>query len=323
MAPVDEPEWAAPDLGAADGPPSSSGGLPSGLPSGRPSGVTPAAGAAAAPVRLPVPLRPMTMPDLLDGSFAVIKARPKTAFAIAAAILIPFHLLSAFLQRGLTGFSLTTGFGQQGTTTASTANQVGALLLGYLGVALVTLAPFFLGGALAKVVAAWYAGSDLSAGDALRATWRRAPALVGAYLVLLPLKLLGLMVCVVGAVPVITLFVVTAPVITIEGLGPIAAAQRSWRLVSRRFWPCLAVVLVASVGAYVLTNIFSTVPEVLTTLLPAPFNWLARGLVGALVSMVVTTALVSLAVLLYLDLRIRTEGLDLELEAADVFARHG
>ena len=76
-------------------------------------------------------------------------------------------------------------------------------------------------------------------------------------------------------------------------------------------------------GAYVLTNIFSTVPEVLTSLLPAPFNWLARGMVGALVSMVVTTALVSVAVLLYLDLRIRTEGLDLELEAADVFTRHG
>ena len=162
--------------------------------------MTPASGAAA-PVRLPVPMRPMTMPDLLDGSFAVIKARPKTVFTIAAAILIPFHLLSAFLQRGLTGFSLTTGFGQQGTTTASTASQVGALLLGYLGVALVTLAPFFLGGALAKVVAAWYAGSDLSAGDALRATWQRAPALVGAYLVLLPLKVLGLMACVVGVLP--------------------------------------------------------------------------------------------------------------------------
>ena len=37
--------------------------------------------------------------------------------------------------------------------------------------------------------------------------------------------------------------------------------------------------------------------------------------------MVVTTALVSMSVLLYLDLRIRTEGLDIELQAADAFAR--
>ncbi len=42
----------------------------------------------------------MTMPDLLDGSFAVIKARPRTVFTIAAAVLIPFHLMAAFLQRG-------------------------------------------------------------------------------------------------------------------------------------------------------------------------------------------------------------------------------
>ncbi|HEY5155792.1 MAG TPA: hypothetical protein VIJ47_13710 [Acidimicrobiales bacterium] len=307
---MDEPEWAAPDLGAADGP--------------RPSADRPTTTATVrAPIRLPVPLRPMTMPDLLDGSFAVIKARPKTVFALAAAILIPFHLLAAFLQRGLAGFSLSTGFGQQSTTSASAGTQIGAVLLGYVGVALISLAPFFLGGALAKVVTAWYAGSDLSAGDALRATWRRAPALVGAFGVLLPLKVMGLMFCLVGAIPVVTLFVLTAPVITVEGLGPIAAAQRSWRLVSRRFWPCLAVVVVASIGAYVLTTIFGSIPEVLTSLLPAPFNWLARGLVQALVSMVVTTALVAVSVLLYLDLRIRTEGLDLELEAADVFARHG
>ena len=39
--------------------------------------------------------------------------------------------------------------------------------------------------------------------------------------------------------------------------------------------------------------------------------------------MVVTTALVSVSVLLYLDLRIRTEGLDLELDAADAFAHGG
>ena len=189
--------------------------------------------------------------------------------------------------------------------------------------ALLTLAPFFLGGALARLVSAWYAGSDLTAGDALRAAWHRAPALAAAYLVLLPLKLLGLMVCTVGIIPVMTLFALTAPAITIEGLGPIAGARRSWRLVSRRFWPCVGVIVVATIGAYVLNSIFSSVPQLLTSLLPAPFDWLGRGLVEAAVSLVVTTALVSVSVLLYLDLRIRTEGLDLELEAADVFAHHG
>ena len=58
-------------------------------------------------------------------------------------------------------------------------------------------------------------------------------------------------------------------------------------------------------------------PEYLAGLLPAPFDWMATGIVSAAVSMVVTTALVSMSVLLYLDLRIRTEGLDIELQAAE------
>ena len=321
MAPVDEPEWAAPDLGAADVGPASPGSV---VPVGSAgSAKSDNSVASLPPVRLPVPLRPMTMPDLLDGSFVVIKARPRTVFAIAAAILIPFHLMVAFLQHGVAGLSFSTGLNQTGTTTTTTGDQFAAVAVAYLGVAALTLAPFLLGGALGKVVSAWYAGSSMTSGEALRAVWHRAPALIGAYLVLLPLKVLGVMLCGVGLIPVMTLFVVTAPAITIEGLGPIAGARRSWHLVSRRFWSCVGVVVVATIGAYVLNTIFGTVPQVLTSLLPSPFDWLGRGLVEAVVGMVVTTALVSVAVLLYLDLRIRTEGLDLELEAADAFGRHG
>ncbi len=65
------------------------------------------------------------------------------------------------------------------------------------------------------------------------------------------------------------------------------------------------------------------VPEFFAALLPPPFDWLTTAVISAAVSMVVTTALVSMSVLLYLDLRIRTEGLDIELHAADAFARAG
>jgi hypothetical protein len=302
---VDGQDWAAPDAPASPGPT-----LPA------PAGPAPVA-PAGRPVRLPVPLRPMTASDLLDGSFAVIKARPRTVFAIAAAVLVPFHLVAAFLQRDLAaGVSLTSGLAR--TNSSASAGTLG---LSYLALAVLSLAPFFLGGALARLVTTWYVGGDLSAGDALRATARRAPALVGAFALLLPLKILGGMVMCVGAIPVVTLFVVTAPAITVEGLGPIAGAQRSWRLVSRRFWPSLLLIVLATVAASVLGSIFGGIPQQLVGLLPAPFDWLAKGVVAALVALVVDTALASVAVLLYVDLRIRTEGLDLELGAADAIAR--
>jgi hypothetical protein len=57
--------------------------------------------ADAAPPMLPVPLKPLTLSDLLDGSWAIIKARPKTVFLITAAIVIPVQVVVALLQRGL------------------------------------------------------------------------------------------------------------------------------------------------------------------------------------------------------------------------------
>jgi hypothetical protein len=259
----------------------------------------------------------MTLSDLLDGAFRVIKARPRTVFGIAAAILVPVYLLGAFLQRDvLRSSSVFPTFGG-----GSLATFTPGALLGSAAARLIEAAALFLlGGALGRLISAWYAGGDLSATEALGAAMRRSPALLAAFALLLPLKVMGYLVEEVGALVPVTLFVVTAPVIVIEGLGPIAGAGRSWRLVARRFWWCVLVVLVATIGSTVLSLVLGVVPELLATLLPSPFNWIASGAAQAAVAMVVTTALTSLSVLLYLDLRIRTEGLDIELDAADAFA---
>lgn len=263
----------------------------------------------------------MTLSDLLDGAFAVIKCRPRTVFTIAAVILVPVHLLAAFAQRnnsiGASIDNLTTTL-NTGQSTGTSDTQV---LSVYGASALAALALFFLGGAIGRLVSAWYAGGDITASEALKASFRRTPALVAAWAMLLPLKVLGLCGFYVGALFPVALFSLTAPALVIEGLGPIDAARRSWRLIARRFWFCILVVLLAALGSGLLTNVLGGVPEFLAGLLPAPFDWMATGVVGAAVSMVVTTALVSMSVLLYLDLRIRTEGLDIELQAADAFVR--
>ena len=204
----------------------------------------------------------------------------------------------------------------EATTTSDT--QVLAI---YSAAALSALSLFFLGGAIGRLVSAWYAGGDLSASQALAASFRRTPAIVAAFVMLLPLKVLGLCGLYFGVLFPVTLFSLTAPALVIEGIGPVAAARRSWRLIARRFWFCVLAVLLAALGSSLLTNVLAGVPELVASLLPSPFDWLATAVVSAAVAMVVTTALVSMSVLLYLDLRIRTEGLDIELQAADAFAR--
>jgi hypothetical protein len=262
----------------------------------------------------------MTLSDLLDGAFAVIKARPRTVFTIAAVILIPVHLVAAFAQRNSSVSASFQNLVQTYNTGQSTGTSDADVLAVYGAAALASLALFFLGGAIGRLVSAWYAGGDVTAGEALAASFRRTPAIVAAFVMLLPLKVLGLCGFYVGVLFPVTLFSLTAPALVVENIGPIDAARRSWRLIARRLWFCIGVVLLAALGSGLLTSVLGGVPEFVAGLLPSPFDWLATAVVASAVAMVVTTALVSMSVLLYLDLRIRTEGLDIELEAADAFA---
>jgi len=261
----------------------------------------------------------MTLSDLLDGAFRVLKYRPRTVLGIAAAIQVPVYLVAAFLQRDAThGYTLGGGLSSTELFARSGATVAGE----YVAAIVVTASLFFLGGALGRLVSAWYAGGDLSAGQALGAAFRRTPALLGAFAILLPLKAVSVLACYFGMIPVVVLFSLTAPAIVVEGLGPLQGAKRSWNLITRRFWPALLTIVVATIGASVLSTVLSLLPTVVGLLLPNPAQWIVLGLGRAAVALVVTTTLVSVSVLLYLDLRVRTEGLDLELAAADAFT-HG
>jgi hypothetical protein len=85
----------------------------------------------------------------------------------------------------------------------------------------------------------------------------------------------------------------------------------------RRYWPAVLVVFLTYLVETAL-RYSGLLLGLVTQLLPAPADWIGLALVNSAYGVVVQTAVVSVSVLLYLDARIRTEGLDLELQAADV-----
>lgn len=317
--------WATPESGGHDGGPDlgPSGGLGVDAMFGRHDrGNEPAADApGGAPPLLPVPLKPLTLSDLLDGSWAIIKARPKTVFLITAAVVIPVQLVVAFLQRGFArSVDFTTLFAN-GSLNTGRGMTFGSVSMVYLGAALSSLSYFFLGGAIARLVSAWYAGFDLSAKDALVSSLRKGPVFVAAFLLLIVPKVVSVAFCYVPAFFVIPLFMLTVPAIVIENLGPIAGARRSWTLVSRRLMPCIGIWFVGWFVELVVNQVLSLIPQVLAQFTPDIVSDVLTPAGNAFAHMVTAPVVVGMSVLLYLDLRIRTEGLDLELEAADVFAR--
>ncbi len=144
--------------------------------------------------------------------------------------------------------------------------------------------------------------------------------------------LLGVLV-VVASIPLtlwlsVKLLLVPA-VIVLEGAPLTAGIARSWSLTRGRFWPVLGIIVVISVAFGILAQVaglpFTFLSTGLTTIFaptgdPDP-SALIGMIVGAVVTQIVTVLIQSIALivqstasaLVYIDCRMRREGLDLDL----------
>ncbi len=297
-------EWAAPDVTPAEAPPSSVG--------------VPWRASEPPPPALPR-LGPMTTSDILDGGFAILKRAPATIVALTAVFVVPVQALSAWLNRGADGLELDALFEQTDTSfqlggsaglsgSSAAVLQVGSML-----------ALVFVAAALARLVSAWHVGHDLSLGELLRGSIPRAWPLLASWALVHLLELVAL-VGVVLPLAVMTWFLVTAPVIGAEGLGPIEAMRRSARLVARRFWPVLGLALLGFLVELLFESAIGLLPTLLSGIIgTGGLAWLLPAVIGILTSLITIPVVAGFTVLIYLDLRVRTEGLDLELGALGAF----
>jgi hypothetical protein len=324
-SPVTGGDWAVPGSAAEQPAPADAVPTPPGagrVVDGGDRGGVPAGGDSAPDVSL----RPMTVADVLDGGFAVVKARPRRIFGLAAALIVPTHLGLVALQQSLLGDANVDVFEFLGDPTVANEETSGADLANqylYLGVnAVVTgLVLVFLAAAIAHLVGQWVMGRDAPAGEMMGVAARRWWPLVGSFFVVKVAELGGLLGCYVGVIFVMPLFVAVAPVVGVEGGGPWEVVRRSARLVKARYFPVMGVALLMGLVATLLSTALSTLPQALSWWLGGDAAWLLVGL-GTIASTIVVMPFVAAAtVLLYLDLRVRTEGLDLEMAAADLLDR--
>ena len=263
----------------------------------------------------------MMFSDLLDGSFRLLKANLGTIVLVAAVFLIPVNLVAAFFQRDLLG-----GYGflelMQDPSLLEEASGAGPSNAAGIGIVIAALAGFlvtpFIGGATSMVVAASYLGGELKAGPAMRATGRAFLTLLAVFFLTALLKLAGLVVCLVGVLVPMTLFLVTTPAVMVEHARPIQAMARSVVLVRPRFWPVMAIGVGSGLVATFLANILATPFSIAALAVGYRWGWILAA-IGAIVPALLTTPFVSvLATLVYFDLRIRNEGFDLQMIAAEL-----
>ena len=263
-------------------------------------------------VSAPVPLRlrPLEIGDVLDETFRMYRRHFVLFAGISVIFSIPLAALSGYGYFALFNFAATQATSSNPGDFNSFLASLSPLAAGVL--VNVAVLPLLYGG-VSYAVCQSAIGNPVTLWGALRGAFRRYFQVLFYYL------LLGLMVVVFCLFPlwiwISVNWIAVLPVMFVENTGLFAAMGRSWRLVQGRWWRTFFILLLVFVLNYVVSlalGAFLYLGQVLLTILLSPYVALAiyEGAV-VLVSALVNPVLLIAIVLIYFDLRIRKEALDL------------
>ncbi|MDQ1391398.1 MAG: hypothetical protein QOF30_375 [Acidimicrobiaceae bacterium] len=258
----------------------------------------------------------MATSDILDGAIKLLRANARTMVLIVATFFVPFEIVLAFFERNINGGN---GFLQtlRDPSAASSQNSSSSTfaIAGLSYIAFWVVVPLVCAGA-SRVVMASYLGGELKPRDAIVAAIKHAPALLVATLIVHLAELVSLLAVIVGAAFVMPLFIMTAPAISLEDLGPFAGIRRSVSLARRRYWPTVGIALLSGLLAYFLNQILGFLPALVTLFIGLRWGWLIVAASGILEAFVTVSLITIVATLVYIDARIRQEGFDLQVMAS-------
>ena len=266
----------------------------------------------------PLPLHPMSVGDVLDGAFKLLKANFRTILLVVASIVVPLQLVSAFLLREQVSPGVLNILRDPTVAQDQSAFNFGDVGTSLLTAVLSLITAPLIAGAVSRVCAASYLGQQVGPAEALRTTVRRLPALLAASFLVGLASVGGFVLCILPGIALTVLYTVVTPAMMIEEIGPIEGMRRSWRLVKPRFWGVLGIVALAWMIAAFIGNLLGGAPSAIGTIFGGSLAWLWIA-VGAVLSTLVSAPITAIVdTLLYFDGRIRNEGFDLQVMAQDL-----
>ncbi|MGI9608247.1 MAG: hypothetical protein ACR2P0_19105 [Acidimicrobiales bacterium] len=278
------------------------------------------------PPRIPAvealpPLVPRSALSVFDEAVAFLRVDPGILFTVAVVVLLPLRIIAVALP----GSPLRDARPDQLIDVLiGNLDAPGAVFAAFATLVLESLALFTVGAMYGEAAAAWYGGKEVTAVDLLIASIKRSPAIVVAWGAIHVAEALGAVVSV-GLLGIFlgTLFMVTAPALGAEASGGLTSIRRSSSLVSAKLGHALFVFILTGVGAIVMRFAIELAPSALgLELLGVPL-WLVSGVADLVASVFVTAFVAAAATVLYIDLRVRREGIDLAMSIPEVFADTG
>ncbi|WP_328613836.1 hypothetical protein OHS18_36595 [Amycolatopsis sp. NBC_00355] len=283
-----------------------------------------------------IALRPLNIGDILDGAITAIRRNPLLILGVGAVLAVLSAGISFLVQKYLyADLEKLTSVAELGP--GATDSQAQDALFSAFGdvfllvlpsAALTTLLTTLLNGFLAAVMGRAALGREVTFSIAWAEVRPRLLPLLGVGLVYSVVATIGLMLCVVPGVVAYVFWALASPALILERGTFKQAFSRSVKLVSRAFWRVLGILALAWVIQYLFNTIIqlpftlgtSVFQQVLNPsaapVVPGTGDLLLQG-VGQIVSGTIAMPFVALVtVIIYLDQRMRREGMDIELARA-------
>lgn len=272
----------------------------------------------------PPQLRPLGVGEIIDVTFRLYRQNFVPMVQIAFFGVIPAQALSLLILLSSVPDTTTDVFGNEFVDTDDWR-----LVAGSFGSTLVSgLATLIVVATITKSIAHTYVeAAPVDVGASIRETFHRLLPLIGMTVLYYLGVLVGAIPCLVGFFWLSVSWSVAAPALMLEQTGPVGALGRSFRLVRQRWWPTFGLLILVFLMRTIVTQLIST-PITLASGASSGFGTFGEGpsrdltrffvaatLAGVIAGVLVTPFHAIVKVVLYVDLRVRHEGFDVEVLA--------
>lgn len=265
----------------------------------------------------------MPLGELLDETFRLYRRHFTVIAGVALAVILPnlvitlvsgsyranpFSFLQQVLQNANNPDALQQIQNRQSQFTSSPLYLLSFPLA-------VILFPFTIG-------AVYYAATSLAAGNAetvssiLLGTLRRYFGLFGVAILSILVLLGGILIITIPVVIWVEIrWAVAFPALLAERIGPVRAVGRSWNLVKGSWWRTVGILIVVSILVSIIQSALAFLFGGIAALVPGLSDDVRAAVVTVVAALVdaIVGAVTPIAVtMLYLDLRVRKEGVDLD-----------
>lgn len=267
-------------------------------------------------------LRPLEIGEILDVGFKIYKRHFGLLLKTVALVVVPVQIIGGLILLGsvedpgaITGDYQLESADSARDTTGALASQLVTIVGGGLAQLVATAA-------CVKAISDAYLQQAPAAGTSLRFAGRRLHSLVWISILQAALLVLAFVALVVPGIWLTFAWIVAFPALLLEGYKGRKALGRSFRLVRRRWWPTFGVILVAYLLAGVLQFLAGAalgLAVVFTSIgenLPATVGVVTAA--NTFAAVIATPFTAAIVVLVFFDLRVRKEGLDIALLAEHI-----